>query len=246
MNASLALAVVLGLGGLLAALVLVGLFSRVPAGRGGRSWLWGGIAVAALGVGLAGYIVTGRPGLADQPISGRVAAIQARMAAIDPSAGAAGLQAAGITGEEVLALLESAKRANPDDPRPHFFIANHLLAMDRPDEAGRAFQSALRRDPEFLPAILGLADLYVSLDGRVGPDAERLFAEAARLAPQELRPRIMLGVARMESGDTVAASAIWDGLEAEMGADDPRRAMIAAMRARTSEVGMASQDGAPS
>jgi cytochrome c-type biogenesis protein CcmH len=203
---------------------------------GRRTWPAALMAVSMI-CGVAAYAVTGRPAMPDKPFDSRVAEISNRMQSIDAGAGVAGLQQAGISGEEMLALLESAKRARPNDPQPHFFIGQMLANQGRTDEAGRAFQSALRRDPNFAPALMGLADLYLEMDGgAVSPEAEMLYARAATLMPSEVRPLIMIGTARLAAQDKKGATAIWDEMERRLPDGDPRLAMVAAMRERTADL----------
>lgn len=214
-----------------AALCLVLLFAN--RGLGARAALAGACLVAGLGA----YALTGRPATPDLPISERVDALQERARGLTPGSGMQGLAEAGFTGDEVMALLEDARRNRPDDPLPHLFIGQALAAQGRDEDAIRAFRSALRRDPELTPALSGFADALVRLDGEGVPvDAERLYAEVARLDPADVRSVIMIGAARLEAQDAAGATQAWDELDRRLPDEDPRRAMLSAMRARTAEI----------
>ena len=187
--------------------------------------------------GVAAYGVFGRPASPDMPISSRVDELQERARNLSPGGGLQGLAEAGFTGDEVMALLEDARRNRPEDPLPHFFIGQVLAAQGRDEDAIRAFRSALRRDPQLVPAMSAFADALVRIDGEGVPlDAERIYADVARLDPEDVRSVIMIGAARLEAGDVQGATDAWDELDRRLPQEDPRRAMLAAMRDRTAEL----------
>src|SRR5690606_37652705 len=87
-----------------------------------------------------------------------------------------------LTEAEMLSRLEQAVIDKPDDPQPHYFIGEILRTKGRTEDAVRAYQSALRRDQDFVPALVGLADVLTQLsEGAIGPDATRLYARAYEL-----------------------------------------------------------------
>jgi cytochrome c-type biogenesis protein CcmH len=98
--------------------------------------------------------------------------------------------------------------------------------MDRPQDAARAYDAALRRDPNAADAMIGMGKAFVAIDeGRVGPDALRLFTAAAEAAPTDPRPWIYQAMAAMQQGDHGAAQRAWGEAGKRMAPDDPRRAM---------------------
>ena len=110
---------------------------------------------ACLAVGVAGYALVGKPGAGDQPMSQRQAAL-AEKVATDPQS---------LSPAELLSRLEQAVKDQPDAPEPHFFIGEMLRAQGRPEDALRAYQSALRRNSDYVPALVALSDVLVELSG---------------------------------------------------------------------------------
>lgn len=173
-------------------------------------------AATAIAAGL--YFVLGKPLLAEQPYSTREAEIAARPAE-DLSPG------------EMLARLQMTARQQPDAPEPQFYIGVLLKAQGRTEDSLRAFQSALRRDPDFVPALVSLADAVVIRDGgAVTEPAARLYDRAWRLDPSQVRAGILAAVPAYEAGDTEAAEAHWAKIAEDLPPGDPRLAMMEALR----------------
>lgn len=83
--------------------------------------------------------------------------------------------------EEALESLEEAARLNSRSPEPFAMLADHLVRLGRADEAVPLYEDALSVAPDFFPACLGLARIYM---GRgQWDDAARAIAEAEALAP---------------------------------------------------------------
>lgn len=180
------------------------------------TYIWLAVAVVLAGV---AYLFKGRPLLPDQPFSAREAEIAAR-------------PADELLPGEMLARLQKTSRERPDEPEPQYYIGVLLRAQGRTDDALRAFQSALRRDSEYIPALIGLADAVVTRDGgMITEPAARLYDRAWRLDNSEIRAGILAAMPAYEAGDLQAAQAHWEKVFADLPADDPRRAMLNAMRA---------------
>lgn len=172
------------------------------------------IAGICLAIAIGAYAIIGEPFRPDQPMSAR----QAELAAKAP---------ADMTPAETLARLEQLTIDRPDDPQPHAFIGNLLRAQGRDADAVRAYQSSLRRDDRFVPALLGLADAYVRLEsGAVGGRAQQLYDRAYQLDASQTRAGFMAGLADWQAGAEAAATAKWNTVRAGVAADDPRRAMV--------------------
>jgi cytochrome c-type biogenesis protein CcmH len=155
------------------------------------------ILAACLVAGVAGYVVIGQPGMGDQPMSARQAALAEKIRT-DPQS---------LTAAETLSRLEQAMRDNPKAPEPHFFIGEMLRAQGRPDDALRAYQSALRRNEDFVPALVSLADVLVEIgNGAVSPDATRLYARAYQLDETQVRAGMWaaMGAAQAAPAEPVA------------------------------------------
>lgn len=184
----------------------------------------------AVMIGGAGYLYMGSPGQPDLPFSER----EARIADKAPE---------DLTPAETLTRLERLTRTRPDDPEPHYFIGRLLASQGRDEEAMRAFQSALRRDGGFAPALMALADSYVRLSGgEVGPEARRIYREAYEGAPEDLRAGFMVGLSLWQSGERDAARAMWEDVSATVPPESPRAAMLSAWIEAATETG---QEGLP-
>ncbi|MFN7180875.1 tetratricopeptide repeat protein [Hyphomonas sp.] len=180
-------------------------------------WL---ILGACLALGVAGYVAIGRPGIADEPMSARQAALAEKIKT-DPQS---------LTAAETLSRLEQAVIDRPDEPEPHFFIGEMLRAQNRPDDALRAYQSALRRDENFVPAMVSLADVLVELsDGAVGPDATRLYARAYQLDETQVRAGMYAAMGAAQAGDQEKANQAMRYIYSRLPEGDPRRERFRAM-----------------
>lgn len=180
-------------------------------------WL---ILGACLLIGVAGYLTIGKPGMGAQPMSARQAAL-AEKVRTDPQS---------LTAAETLSRLEQAVRDQPDQPEPHFFIGEMLRAQNRQDDALRAYQSALRRDENYVPALVSLADVLVELsDGAVGPDATRLYARAYQLDETQVRAGMFAAMGAAQAGDQEKANQAMRYIYSRLPEGDPRRERFRAM-----------------
>ncbi len=170
------------------------------------------VAVATLGA----YLLIGRPELPGAAYAQRLEGLKER----DPTT---------FTIEEALAVLHEAARDNPADPLPHFYTGQLLLDQGRAPEAARAFEAALRREPQLAEAMMGLGRAMVRIEqGRVTPEAVALFQQAAELT-DDPAPLIYQAMAAMDGGRDVDARRLWGEALARMGPDDPRREMARRM-----------------
>jgi cytochrome c-type biogenesis protein CcmH len=175
------------------------------------NWLVIGACLAVAGL---GYAMIGRPGLADQPMRTRQASLTEKIRT-DPQS---------LTLDETLSRLEQATTDQPAAPEPHFFIGEMLRAQGRPEDALRAYQSALRRDQDYVPALLSLADVLVELSGGgVGPDATRLYARAYELDETQVRAGMWAAMGAAQAGDQAKAEQAMRYIYGRLPEDDPRR-----------------------
>jgi len=167
-------------------------------------------------VGLGIYLVIGKPELAGGAYAQRLEALSDR----DPTT---------FTADEALAVLGEAARENPNDPLPHLYRGQVLLRVGRAEEAARAFDAALRRDPQLAEAMLGMGRALVAVEGgAVSPDAQRMFEQASALT-NDPGPWIYQAVAAMEQGRDDDARRLWGEALTRMSEDDPRREMARRM-----------------
>ncbi len=172
----------------------------------------GAVGIAALAV----YMIIGRPELPGASYAARLEALQQR----DPTT---------YTVDAALAVLHASARERPHDPLPHFYMGQLLLNQGRAQEAARAYDAALRREPELAEAMLGLGrSLVVIEQGRVTPEALALFQQAARHT-DDPAPWIYQAMAAMELNDQTETRRLWGEALARMAPDDPRREMARRM-----------------
>ncbi len=169
---------------------------------------------ACLALGAGGYLLIGKPGMADQPMAERQAAL-AEKVRMDPQS---------LTEGEMLSRLEQAVIDKPDDPQPHYFIGEMLRTQGRAEDSVRAYQSALRRDQEFVPALISLADVLTQLaDGAIGPDATRLYARAYELDESQVSAGMRAAMGAAQAGDQEKAEQAMRYIYSRLPEDDPRR-----------------------
>ncbi|HAO36711.1 tetratricopeptide repeat protein, partial [Hyphomonas sp.] len=150
------------------------------------------ILALCLAVAIGGYLLVGKPGMGDLPMKDRQAGLMEKIRT-DPGA---------LTQAETLSRLEATVVERPEDPQPHYFIGEILRAQGRTSDAARAYQSALRRDNEFMPALLALGDALVELNnGAVSPEATRLFAKAYELDETQVRAGMWAAMGASQAGD---------------------------------------------
>ncbi|MDX1291208.1 MAG: tetratricopeptide repeat protein [Hyphomonas sp.] len=178
------------------------------------------ILAVCLAVAVGGYLLVGRPGMGDLPMADRQAGLMEKVKT-NPQA---------LTPAETLSRLEATVKERPDDPQPHYFIGEILRAQGRTSDAARAYQSALRRDNEFVPALLALADALVELNnGAVSPEATRLFAKAYELDESQVRAGMWAAMGAAQAGDQDKAEQAMRYIYSRLPEDDPRRERFAPM-----------------
>lgn len=191
------------------------------------------ILVICLLIGGAGYVALGRPGLADQPMADRQAALMAKIKE-DPES---------LTQAEMLSRLEQAVVDDPEKPEPHFFIAEILRSQGRVEDAVRAYQSSLRRDQDHVPALIGLADALTYLsEGAIGPDATRLYARAYQLDESQVSAGMRAAMGAAQAGDQEKAEQAMRYIYARLPEDDPRRERFRPMMEAIGEGGGQTQE----
>jgi cytochrome c-type biogenesis protein CcmH/NrfG len=189
--------------------------TRLPLSRPNAIIL--GVCIAA---GIAGYVWVGRPGFGDQPMQARQAALAEKVATSPES----------LSQPELLSRLEQAVVDQPDAPEPHYFIGEMLRAQGRPQDALRAYQSALRRNQDFVPALVALGDVLVELGGgAVSPDATRLFGRAYELDETQVRAGMYAAMGAAQAGEQEKAEQAMRYIYARLPEDDPRRERFRAM-----------------
>ena len=185
-----------------------------PKQRPAKAFIVAGIAGAAA---FGAYLYLGRPDLPGQPYAPRVAALKDR-------------SLESLTSEEVLAILSQRAREEPGAYEPHLYSGQVYLMAGDADRAARAFDAALRREPNLAPALLGLGRALVARnDGLVTSDAEAVLREAAAAAPNDPAPWLYIATGAMQQERNEDARAAWREAYQRMGPEDPRREMAQRM-----------------
>ena len=153
------------------------------------------LVIAILAGGL--YLVFGSPNLPDQPFAMREAQLLTRA----PET---------LTEDEIMLLLQEQAKKKPTDAMPHALMAQVLVSAGRDQDALRAYQAALRREPTNAEWIAQTGGVLMRLnDNQVGPDAQRAFEAALNLDPKSPSAAFYLGLAQWQAGDAKDALSIW-------------------------------------
>ena len=167
-------------------------------------------AIALPVLSLALYLQFGAPGLPAQPLSARLEA------PVDPA-----------KGNDLVAKVEAALRANPEDGRGWDVIAPVYAAQARFADAASAYANALRLNGENLARLQGFADARIrSENGLIPEDARKALERARTLDPKRVEPRMWLALAKEQDGDAKSAIADYRAMLAEAPADAHWRKML--------------------
>jgi cytochrome c-type biogenesis protein CcmH len=169
------------------------------------------IACAAVGVVALGvYVAIGRPDLSGAAYEQRLRELKQRPIET-------------YTFDEALAVLAEGAREHPNDPLPYIYSGQLLLQSGRPQEAARAFEAALRREPQQAAALLGLGEAITASEGRFTPEALALFAQVGPMTNDPM-PWAYQAMAATQAGQTDDARRFWAEALVRMNEDHPLRA----------------------
>jgi len=179
------------------------------AGRRDRQWVLGGL-VAAVGAALGLYVLTGAPGLPDQPYQRRVDDWATRLDTLEPP--------------QLAAVAARVAEERPDDRQALAMLGVARFEADDPLGAASAFRKLLALTPDDATAWARLGESLVRAnDNQIGADAEAAFREAVKRDPDQLGARFFLGEAALRRGDGATTRAMWGPLIAALDPADPRR-----------------------
>lgn len=169
------------------------------------------LLLAFAAIALGGYYVVGSLGTKDMPFSGRTKELLSR----PPQT---------LSQNEVLVLLQQRASADPRDPIAHLLIAKLLAGEGRDDEALRAVQATLRRDPQSAEALAELGGILFRLnDNQANADSDGALNAALRLDQQNLTAIFYRGQIMWKSGQKNEAFALWQSAWAALPIADMRR-----------------------
>ena len=174
---------VLDIGLAIAAFVAMAFVLRLPRAA------WTSV-LAALALGLAGYAMQGRPGLAGAP--GSVASV------------------AEGSGEAMVDLRRAVVPDRFHSRSSRLLIADAFARRDRPEEAATMLRGAIREAPRDSEAWLALGNaLTAATDGRLTPAAQYAYRRAEELAPESPGVPFFVGIAQLQANNFLDARMLW-------------------------------------
>jgi cytochrome c-type biogenesis protein CcmH len=161
----------------------------------------------AIAVGL--YLLTGSPGLPDQPLEARLK---------NP-------------GKDVGLLLAQAENhliQHPDDGAGWDLVAPIYLRNQRPDDAAEAYRNAIRILGPTAPRLSGLGESVVASNrGMITSEAKDSFSKALTLDKNDARSEFYLAVALEQEGRAMEALAAFQSLAKTSAPDAPWQNIVA-------------------
>jgi Flp pilus assembly protein TadD len=105
--------------------------------------------------------------------------------------------------EAALERFDQAVELDEDDPEAHYLRGRSLFYLSRDEEAERAYDRALDLAPDFAPALVHKAELYVRAFGWPDEALDLLdeASEAELTKDDRLEASFVRGIALMERGD---------------------------------------------
>lgn len=161
---------------------------------------------ATLVVGLAGYAITGSPGLPSAP---------AAMAAANPR----------LTPEAEQASVQLLEKYG--DVRIWLTASDAFIRAGRTETAAFVLNDAIERIPGNVDlwAQLGVA-LVAHADGEMAPAARLAFDRASRIDPDHPAPYYFLGLSWLQAAEPEKALAVWEELDARTPPDAAWKPML--------------------
>ncbi|MBB4065709.1 c-type cytochrome biogenesis protein CcmI [Gellertiella hungarica] len=159
------------------------------------------LSLPALGVPL--YLLTGAPGLPDQPLEAR-------------------LENPGQNIELLLAKVERHLLQNPEDGQGWELIAPIYYRNQVFDRSVEAYRNAVRLLGPSAERSGSFAEALIALDGgKVGDEAAAQLAEVLKLAPGDARARFYLALKLEQEGKRAEAFAAFQAIRKDAPADAP-------------------------
>lgn len=184
-------------------------FDALNPGKAGRL----AVVAAAIVIPAAawiGYTATGSPSLPDQPFATR----------LEQPAGEASI-------EVLIAKTEAHLAANPKDGKGWEVIAPVYL---RTGQFGKAVEAYGKANEILGPSVrneIGLGEALAGTNGgMIGADSLAAFERAAKLAPDDPQPKILIATALAQKGSLPEAKAAFEAILAGAPKDAPWRAIV--------------------
>ncbi|MBX3479923.1 MAG: c-type cytochrome biogenesis protein CcmI [Caulobacter sp.] len=174
---------------------------------------------------LAIYFLVGSPGVADQPMSARIA----QWSRINPEQ---------LTTGQAALMLEQQRKKHPNDPQLLRALAYARMQSGDAYGAAKALREAVVLSPNDaeLWEWLGVAFMATN-NGEVGADARRALDQALKIDPKAASPRYLLARADIAEGRTAEGLAGWRALLQDLPPGDEHRPGLAAEIAQVERTG---------
>lgn len=165
------------------------------------------VMLGVVAIAVAGYAVTGSPGLVGlTPTSGPVAA-----------AGDAAQPATDLQMAEVVDKLAKRLKEQPDDVKGWTLLARAYSAMGRHAEAVPVYQKVLALAGESANVLADYADTLGALNGgRLSDEAVKMVDRALVLEPENIKARALAGSAAFDRRDYATAVRQWEAVVAAL------------------------------
>ncbi|MCJ8167910.1 c-type cytochrome biogenesis protein CcmI [Atopomonas sediminilitoris] len=138
--------------------------------------------------------------------------------------------------EEVTARLERSVQAQPESAENWYFLGRSYMALERPADAAKAFNEAMRIAGRETELMAQLAQAQYFAGGKVfSPEVRSLTDEVLQNDPQEVTTLGLLGIAAFEEGRFADAVSFWERLVNALPPQDPTAAAIQGGIARAKE-----------
>lgn len=117
-------------------------------------------------------------------------------------------------GKEALDLFTRAERLDPNSAKPHYYIAAALERLDYPDSAETQYKMALKADPKYTDALVGMGNLLRKVglakrDSTLVKNGTGQLEEAVRYSPKDPYALYALGQAYLKDKRYVEAEAVF-------------------------------------
>ena len=110
--------------------------------------------------------------------------------------------------KEGLKKFDVVLRDYPKEPNVHFRCGAFLMQQD-PERGIEEISKALELEPDHIPALVGLAAIYLKRDQ--APAAREYAEKAVKLAPRDFAAHVILGRVLLEADDAAGAAGIRSG-----------------------------------
>lgn len=123
--------------------------------------------------------------------------------------------------EQMVAKLAARLEREPDNAKGWVVLARSYYAMNRYDDAARAFEHALRIVPDDPDILTDYADALGATQNSLQGKPTELVAQALRIDRRNLKALALAGTAAFDRKDFMQAVVYWEALKEVVPADTP-------------------------